>query len=159
MARPSRSQVISAGQHNKRKIEKWSMPDLQSSAVNSAGFKNTVSPFGGGPPAQTGLTGHARNEGGVSDSSMPNSESHDAGYQEGQRKAAMEATEQQQQLTELLRALENPVRCLGSTVAQELIELSLEIARCILQKELETCLLYTSPSPRDRTRSRMPSSA
>ena len=25
--------------------------------------------------------------------------------------------------------------------------------------EYETCLLYTSPSPRDRTRSRMPSSA
>ena len=25
--------------------------------------------------------------------------------------------------------------------------------------QLETCLLYTSPSPRDRTRSRMPSSA
>ena len=25
--------------------------------------------------------------------------------------------------------------------------------------DLETCLLYTSPSPRDRTRSRMPSSA
>ena len=25
--------------------------------------------------------------------------------------------------------------------------------------ELGTCLLYTSPSPRDRTRSRMPSSA
>ena len=26
-------------------------------------------------------------------------------------------------------------------------------------KQLENCLLYTSPSPRDRTRSRMPSSA
>ena len=26
-------------------------------------------------------------------------------------------------------------------------------------KEVSTCLLYTSPSPRDRTRSRMPSSA
>ena len=26
-------------------------------------------------------------------------------------------------------------------------------------KEVCTCLLYTSPSPRDRTRSRMPSSA
>ena len=26
-------------------------------------------------------------------------------------------------------------------------------------KKLHTCLLYTSPSPRDRTRSRMPSSA
>ena len=28
-----------------------------------------------------------------------------------------------------------------------------------LQAHIETCLLYTSPSPRDRTRSRMPSSA
>ena len=28
-----------------------------------------------------------------------------------------------------------------------------------LQARLEACLLYTSPSPRDRTRSRMPSSA
>ena len=27
------------------------------------------------------------------------------------------------------------------------------------QSELQACLLYTSPSPRDRTRSRMPSSA
>ena len=27
------------------------------------------------------------------------------------------------------------------------------------QKSIEDCLLYTSPSPRDRTRSRMPSSA
>ena len=29
----------------------------------------------------------------------------------------------------------------------------------ILNKEFDFCLLYTSPSPRDRTRSRMPSSA
>ena len=28
-----------------------------------------------------------------------------------------------------------------------------------LKQSLTTCLLYTSPSPRDRTRSRMPSSA
>ena len=27
------------------------------------------------------------------------------------------------------------------------------------EEQLEACLLYTSPSPRDRTRSRMPSSA
>ena len=39
------------------------------------------------------------------------------------------------------------------------------IADCGLDKHmaivnhLKTCLLYTSPSPRDRTRSRMPSSA
>ena len=35
---------------------------------------------------------------------------------------------------------------------QEIKELALNAAR-------GTCLLYTSPSPRDRTRSRMPSSA
>ena len=28
-----------------------------------------------------------------------------------------------------------------------------------IKKDYEYCLLYTSPSPRDRTRSRMPSSA
>ena len=27
------------------------------------------------------------------------------------------------------------------------------------EKDIKACLLYTSPSPRDRTRSRMPSSA
>ena len=33
--------------------------------------------------------------------------------------------------------------------------------KLLIQKaeEADTCLLYTSPSPRDRTRSRMPSSA
>ena len=29
----------------------------------------------------------------------------------------------------------------------------------LITADVETCLLYTSPSPRDRTRSRMPSSA
>ena len=29
----------------------------------------------------------------------------------------------------------------------------------IIASQIEDCLLYTSPSPRDRTRSRMPSSA
>ena len=29
----------------------------------------------------------------------------------------------------------------------------------VTPEELKSCLLYTSPSPRDRTRSRMPSSA
>ena len=31
--------------------------------------------------------------------------------------------------------------------------------RCVARAMSHTCLLYTSPSPRDRTRSRMPSSA
>ena len=44
------------------------------------------------------------------------------------------------------------------------LKLSLQRFRHLFQTEtkgtfLLTCLLYTSPSPRDRTRSRMPSSA
>ena len=37
-------------------------------------------------------------------------------------------------------------------------ELNAEIGKVIVGQN-DTCLLYTSPSPRDRTRSRMPSSA
>ena len=33
------------------------------------------------------------------------------------------------------------------------------VKNTLLKKAMESCLLYTSPSPRDRTRSRMPSSA
>ena len=44
-----------------------------------------------------------------------------------------------------------------------IIESMAQTAGCLvvvsLGKESEGCLLYTSPSPRDRTRSRMPSSA
>ena len=35
----------------------------------------------------------------------------------------------------------------------------IEIYTCVTNEDLTDCLLYTSPSPRDRTRSRMPSSA
>ena len=34
-----------------------------------------------------------------------------------------------------------------------------KLAKNVFEKSLKICLLYTSPSPRDRTRSRMPSSA
>jgi len=40
-----------------------------------------------------------------------------------------------------------------------LIFIAVYDARNALVKLVEICLLYTSPSPRDRTRSRMPSSA
>ena len=46
-------------------------------------------------------------------------------------------------------------------VGEVIYEESLEefIGEYTKQINLEDCLLYTSPSPRDRTRSRMPSSA
>ena len=39
------------------------------------------------------------------------------------------------------------------------IEESFSQAQADMRKKYSPCLLYTSPSPRDRTRSRMPSSA
>ena len=48
----------------------------------------------------------------------------------------------------------------GSTIDQIAIEAGLSKPNILYYFDgKETCLLYTSPSPRDRTRSRMPSSA
>ena len=45
-------------------------------------------------------------------------------------------------------------------IAGELAQVESEFGTSLAQViRLENCLLYTSPSPRDRTRSRMPSSA
>ena len=43
--------------------------------------------------------------------------------------------------------------------ARQAQKMVLELLRADLPEQTLTCLLYTSPSPRDRTRSRMPSSA
>ena len=45
-------------------------------------------------------------------------------------------------------------QCQGGTMIAEIDTIDL-----VLYNPDDTCLLYTSPSPRDRTRSRMPSSA
>ena len=43
---------------------------------------------------------------------------------------------------------------------RDLVELNTQItAQRLMENGIDPCLLYTSPSPRDRTRSRMPSSA
>jgi len=43
---------------------------------------------------------------------------------------------------------------------QELLQERANLKNIVTQyQQYKTCLLYTSPSPRDRTRSRMPSSA
>ena len=51
-----------------------------------------------------------------------------------------------------------PTWLLSHTHLDHVAALPLYVARRRLMK-MEPCLLYTSPSPRDRTRSRMPSSA
>ena len=56
----------------------------------------------------------------------------------------------------------------GVNTTDSRVELLLDLANCSclgpfrrarLLEHFQACLLYTSPSPRDRTRSRMPSSA
>ena len=48
---------------------------------------------------------------------------------------------------------------LNSLQVPNSLEMRVDIFDCSNELCLLTCLLYTSPSPRDRTRSRMPSSA
>ena len=52
--------------------------------------------------------------------------------------------------------LANPKEALGPEAFSSIVSLAVAI---ILFEGSSNCLLYTSPSPRDRTRSRMPSSA
>ena len=46
-----------------------------------------------------------------------------------------------------------------SNIGKEIVGIVEVIKEAYLDKTDKSCLLYTSPSPRDRTRSRMPSSA
>ena len=51
------------------------------------------------------------------------------------------------------------IPCLQDNYSYLIIDESNKSACVVDPSESEPCLLYTSPSPRDRTRSRMPSSA
>lgn len=138
MARPARSQIISAQNHLTGKIEKWPLPDLKPSVVTVAGFNRPTQSDSNRDNAETTTSAKLTLENsGVDAPENKNKEGFDAGYLEGMQAAALEMADQQQQLAELLHALDKPVRSLGSTVAQELIQLSLEIARCVVQRELE----------------------
>ena len=53
----------------------------------------------------------------------------------------------------------NDVHCLAENIYHEARGESTAGKMAVALVTLNSCLLYTSPSPRDRTRSRMPSSA
>ena len=48
---------------------------------------------------------------------------------------------------------------LDQTLSKKLLEEKVDVTLPVKSSQNTNCLLYTSPSPRDRTRSRMPSSA
>ena len=56
-----------------------------------------------------------------------------------------------------LHSFQNEINSLKEEIAS--LKDSISIKLGAHQEKVNTCLLYTSPSPRDRTRSRMPSSA
>lgn len=61
----------------------------------------------------------------------------EAGYKEGLQAAQEQYTQQQQQLDNLLRAIQQPLQGLGDDVAKELVALSVDIARSLVQHDLQ----------------------
>ena len=59
----------------------------------------------------------------------------------------------------LVSAVELLVAHVALKVVVSLAQLAVTQQVALVQEQLTTCLLYTSPSPRDDNRSRMPSSA
>ena len=138
MARPSRSQIISAQNHTTGKIEKWPLPDLKPSVVSASGFNRKTRSDTDRSRTETATSaGLAVDESGVDNPANKSQEGFEAGYLKGMQAATLEIEQQQQQLSELLQALDNPMRSLSSAVSQELIQLALDIARCVVQKEIE----------------------
>ena len=70
-------------------------------------------------------------------------------------------------IADYLTRVRNAIRANHKVVSIPASNLKKEITKILFDQgyilsykfEADTCLLYTSPSPRDRTRSRMPSSA
>jgi len=93
---------------------------------------------------------------------------HPAVYPWGSCRLCVVETRQEGRGTVMVSCLTRPVEGLEVLTDSERVHnvrrwvLEMLLAECPASreiKELAACLLYTSPSPRDRTRSRMPSSA
>ena len=72
-------------------------------------------------------------------------------------KAVMEAIKDDESVRSVVVTAEGKVFCAGGDLKE--FKAAGEELPDVVEAMLEDCLLYTSPSPRDRTRSRMPSSA
>ena len=72
------------------------------------------------------------------------------------RCTALSQTDACCQQTNLVRII---YRCPATAVTSDHIDYTISRYRSQIHPAYDICLLYTSPSPRDRTRSRMPSSA
>lgn len=141
MARPTRSRIIPADSHSAGTVEKW--PDSKRRAL-----KDNIVPFGSRASRATGsraadttdatqkVSSSANNNSSASGES-PEEHVVNTGYTEEMRVALAHIAEQQKQLAILLSALENPVRALNDSVARELLLLSQDIARTVLQREVE----------------------
>ena len=60
---------------------------------------------------------------------------------------------------ELILLASGRARQLSTTSREPMVEWEDDKPTIVALREIEDCLLYTSPSPRDRQKSRMPSSA
>lgn len=135
MARLTRTKIIPANSENAGTVEKWAIPDMRTAHASIVNLddarKRSADNNRRSQSTNSQLSDAAANISATSEAAF------EAGYKDGIRAAKDQYAERQQQLEYLIQILENPVSGLGDAVASELVSLSVEIARSVLNREIQ----------------------
>lgn len=134
MTRLTRSKIIPADSENAGNVEKWAIPDMRSARASIVNLDDARKRSADSSKSRRS-TGQIPEP--AAETTATTEAAFEAGYNDGIRTAKEQYAEQQRQLEHLLQILESPVRSLGDEVARELVSLSVEIARSVLNREIQ----------------------
>ncbi len=134
MARLTRSKIIPVGSDTDSTVEKWNIPDIRKAGASVVKLDDARKRS---DSLRKSAAAHGQEANSAANAAATSEAAFEAGYNDGIRTANEQYSQRQQQLDYLLQILESPVRGLGEDVASELVSLSIEIARSVLNREIQ----------------------